>query len=130
MPCQLKKPFKGPRRRQGSCWRETIRLIVFPYKGMICPPDKSMIFYTDAEQIELVARPADFWPGLLRPTLFRYSVFRQFFRNRPIFFLAKSWVQFSGNWFTHCSMMTEILSSGCQVRGTWQSMLALQVSRT
>ena len=27
--CQLKKPFKGPRQRRGSCWEE-LQTIVFP----------------------------------------------------------------------------------------------------
>ena len=54
-PCQLKKPFKGPRRRRGSCWEERKR-IVFPDEGsLIYPPG----FFTKREQkkIELVARP-------------------------------------------------------------------------
>ena len=41
-----KKPFKGPRRRRGSCWTE-LRIIVFPHHApMICPLDKSMKFST------------------------------------------------------------------------------------
>ena len=42
---QLKKTFKGPRRRRGSCWEER-KWIVFPDEGsLICPPDKSMILF-------------------------------------------------------------------------------------
>ena len=54
-----KKPFKGPRRRQGSWWEERKR-IVFPDEGsLICPPGKSMIFFykTETQKNELVATP-------------------------------------------------------------------------
>ena len=36
-PCQLKKPFEGPRWRRGSCWEERKR-IVFPRWGVIDLP--------------------------------------------------------------------------------------------
>ena len=40
-PCQLKKPFKGPRRRRGSCWEERKR-IVFPRWGVIDLPSRQI----------------------------------------------------------------------------------------
>ena len=44
-PCQLKKPFKGLKRRRGSCWEE-LQKIVFPdEESLICPQGKSIIFY-------------------------------------------------------------------------------------
>ena len=42
--CQLKKPFKGPRRRLESCWKERNR-IIFPQQGVIFLSSLSMIFY-------------------------------------------------------------------------------------
>ena len=42
--CQLKKPYKGPRQRRGSCWEELQRRL-FPRPGVIdFPPGTSMIF--------------------------------------------------------------------------------------
>jgi len=32
-PCQLKKPFKGPRRRRRSCWEELQRIVFPPTRG-------------------------------------------------------------------------------------------------
>ena len=47
-PCQVKKPFEGPRQRWGSCWEEQIRK-VFPRWGVInlfiCPPSKINDFF-------------------------------------------------------------------------------------
>ena len=47
-PCQLKKALKGLKWRGGSCWEERKRILFcFPNKGsLLCPPGKSMAFFT------------------------------------------------------------------------------------
>ena len=60
-PCQLKKPFKGPRRRRGSCWEERKRILAFPRRGVIDLPSWQINgFFTKRKRIkiELVSRPA------------------------------------------------------------------------
>ena len=37
-------PFRGPRRRRGSCWEERKRSLSPTRGSLICPPGKSMIF--------------------------------------------------------------------------------------
>ena len=45
-----KKPFKGPRRRQGSCWHER--------EKYFSQPGTNDFFTKRKQKIELVARPA------------------------------------------------------------------------
>ena len=56
--CQLKKPFKGTRWRQGSCWENRIEQC-FPDEGHWFALQANQWFFTNRKQkkIELVARP-------------------------------------------------------------------------
>ena len=53
---QLKKPFKGLRQRQRSCWEDRKRKLFRRNGSLICPPGKSMLRKKkETEKIELVA---------------------------------------------------------------------------
>ena len=66
---RLKKPLKGSRPRQESCWKEPNRIMSFLMRdrSLICPSEKSMIFYLisrkQSETNELVTRPAHNFPS-------------------------------------------------------------------
>ena len=57
VPCQLKKPFKGPRPRLGSCWRKGREYCFLDKGSLICPKGNSIIFHLFGPLIFKSLRP-------------------------------------------------------------------------